>query len=111
MGSAWCPTRLLQVSYKQVPRLVPDLTAKDLRCPGRGFCHSSVAHAATMTDDQGRIRVLVTAVGPGPASAVVDLGKTAKPLTSRYGGTVALGDGKYRFTGMDIASDILADAQ
>ena len=41
MGNAWCHTRLRQVSYKQDPRLVPDLTARELRCPGRGFCHSS----------------------------------------------------------------------
>jgi len=66
-------------------------------------------YAGRFTDSRGRVRVLITAIGPGEAEAVIDLGAQEPPLYSRYGGTVALGAGRYRFRGSDIASDVLTD--
>ena len=57
-------------------------------------------------DEAGRIRVLVAGVGPGESRAVLTIG-TQAPLKSRFGKSVAVGGGKYRFHGMDICSDIL----
>jgi hypothetical protein len=68
-----------------------------------------VVHARTFRDNAGRVRVLLTAIGPGEAAAIVDLGKEAKPLVSRYGKTTPLGVGTYRFVGTDIDSDVLAE--
>ncbi len=64
----------------------------------------SVVDAAAFTY-QDKTKVIITACGPGKADAEIEVG--IKGLKSRYGQTVELGNGKYRFTGQDIASDVL----
>ena len=55
--------------------------------------------------DDGKAIVVITSDGPGAGVAVLDVGKDN--LKSRFGHTKALGNGKYEFRGMNIASDIL----
>lgn len=56
----------------------------------------------------GKCRVLITACGPGKADAVITVpGKNN--LKTRYGHTVSLGGGKYRFTASGVASDLLEE--
>ncbi|MBT3375260.1 MAG: hypothetical protein HN742_32720 [Lentisphaerae bacterium] len=58
------------------------------------------------TDEKGRIRVLVTGIGPGPSQASLTV-STEAPLRSVYGACTRNQDGRYRFRGTDICSDIL----
>ncbi|MBT7304609.1 MAG: hypothetical protein HN849_34080, partial [Victivallales bacterium] len=58
------------------------------------------------TDAEGRIRVLVAGVGPGQSQALLTVG-TQTPLRSVYGACTRQPDGRYRFRGTDICSDIL----
>ena len=68
---------------------------------------SSIVDARAFSSD-GKLRVLVTACGPGKAEAVITVpGKTN--LKSRFGNIRPLGDGKYLFCGDDICSDILME--
>ncbi|MBN1554813.1 MAG: hypothetical protein JXA11_08705 [Phycisphaerae bacterium] len=62
--------------------------------------------AREFRDKKGNVRVLITGIGPGQAEAVIT---TTAPMNLRslYGRCKSLGDGKYRFTGTDICSDIL----
>lgn len=54
----------------------------------------------------GRTAVAIVGLGPGQSS--VEFTISGQPgLKSRFGGTVNLGGGKYRFTGNDICSDVL----
>lgn len=63
--------------------------------------------ARAFRDDAGRLRVIVTAVGPGEARAVLKVGDAAG-LRSLYGGCESLGGGRYRFGGKDVCADLLA---
>ncbi len=56
------------------------------------------------------IRVLVTAQGPGDAQAELTV-PGCPDLTSKYGHTTNLGNGRYVFTATDIASDVLTSAK
>ena len=68
---------------------------------------SSIVDARAFSSD-GKLRVLVTACGPGKAEAVITVpGKTN--LKSRFGNIRPLGGGKYLFCGDDICSDILME--
>ncbi len=67
---------------------------------------ASIVDAKAMVHE-GKLRVLVTACGPGQAEAVLSPGKSG--LKSRYGLTRELSPGKYLFTGTDIASDVLEE--
>lgn len=60
---------------------------------------------AKMHTADGKQIVVVTADGPGKADAVLYTGKAG--LKSRFGFTVDLGNGNYRFTSKGISSDIL----
>jgi len=63
--------------------------------------------AKGFTDSGGRVRVLVTGIGPGESRALLTV--TPKtPLRSQFGNCTALGAHQYRFRGTDICSDILA---
>ena len=53
----------------------------------------------------GRSIVVITSDGPGVGKAVLNVG--CDGLKSRFGKTVALGGGKYEFTGMNMSGDIL----
>lgn len=55
-----------------------------------------------------KVCVVITGDGPGPAEAILKLPHGLE-LKSRYGRTVRLEDGAYRFTGMDICSDLLTN--
>lgn len=56
----------------------------------------------------GKVCVVVTSCGPGEAKAEITVpGKTR--LRSRFGKIKNLGNGKYRFSGQDITSDILME--
>jgi len=57
-------------------------------------------------DAEGRIRVLVAGVGPGQSQALLTVG-TQTPLRSVYGACSRQRDGRYRFRGTDLCSDIL----
>ncbi|OQA88255.1 MAG: hypothetical protein BWY31_00417 [Lentisphaerae bacterium ADurb.Bin242] len=54
----------------------------------------------------GKTAVLIVSNGPGPAEAVITV-PGCPALKSKYGHTRNLGDGKYLFTGENIASDVL----
>ena len=53
----------------------------------------------------GRTVVAVTSDGPGVGEAVLDVGITG--LKSRFGKTTDLGNGKYKFRGENMSSDLL----
>ena len=55
--------------------------------------------------NDGKMIVVITSDGPGEGAAVLDVGRDN--LKSRFGNTKALGGGKYEFSAMNIASDIL----
>ena len=61
--------------------------------------------ATKHTDENGKSCILVTALGPGEAKGTFTLDKKYR---SRFGKTVYR-DGKYIFTGKDIASDLLTE--
>ena len=63
--------------------------------------------ARAFCDEGGRLRVIVTAVGPGEARAVVKV-RNADGLRSAYGACENLGGGRYRFAGTDVCGDVLA---
>ena len=54
---------------------------------------------------EGRSIVVITSDGPGVGKAVLNVGRDG--LKSRFGKTVALGGGKYAFTGENMSGDIL----
>ena len=55
---------------------------------------------------KGKTKVLIVSLGPGKSSA--DIFVPGKPnLKSRFGKTVNLGGGRYRFTGLHVTSDVL----
>lgn len=54
----------------------------------------------------GKIRVVITALGPGSSEAVITVPGEIS-LSSRYGRTVSIGNNQYRFKGLHISSDIL----
>lgn len=68
---------------------------------------SSIVDARAFSSD-GKLRVLVTACGPGKAEAVITVPGKAN-LKSRFGNIRPLGGGKYLFCGDDICSDILME--
>ena len=54
----------------------------------------------------GKVKVVITALGPGPAEAeIIVNGETG--LKSRYGRTMNMGSSKYVFKGLHISSDVL----
>jgi hypothetical protein len=62
--------------------------------------------AREFTDNNGNVRIMIAAIGPGEAEAIIT-SNTGKLLKSVYGKCEVIGDNKYRFTGKDICSDIL----
>ena len=54
----------------------------------------------------GKVAVVITAVGPGEAKAKITV-SGGPALKSRYGNTSDQGDGVYLFTGRDVDSDVL----
>ena len=68
----------------------------------------SVVKARAFAADN-EVRVLITAQGPGEAQAELTI-PGCPDLKSKYGHTTNLGNGRYLFTGNDIASDVLTKA-
>ncbi|NLF62504.1 MAG: hypothetical protein GX574_15295, partial [Lentisphaerae bacterium] len=68
---------------------------------------SIVKARAFVADNE--VRVLITAQGPGEAQAELTI-PGCPDLKSKYGHTTNLGNGRYLFTGNDIASDVLTKA-
>jgi hypothetical protein len=62
--------------------------------------------AKAFAADDGRINVIVTAIGPGEAEAKIKINGGDK-LKSKYGRSTLGQDGAWTFTGKDIDSDIL----
>lgn len=63
--------------------------------------------ARAFVDERGRTRVLISAVGPGPASAVLTCNGVGN-AASMHGLTESLGGGRFRFRGTDVCADLLA---
>ena len=66
----------------------------------------SPAVAAAFVNDDGKTAVLIAATGSGACQAEITV-KGKANLKSRFGNTVNLGNGVYRFTGENMDSDIL----
>ena len=64
------------------------------------------ADARLFQDEAGRIRIIVAAIGPGPAEVVVRP-PAGKSFTSAFGHATLQEDGAWRFTADGIAADIL----
>jgi hypothetical protein len=62
--------------------------------------------ARAFAADDGRVNVIVTAIGPGEAEATIKINGGDK-LKSKYGCSTLGQDGIWTFTGKDIDSDIL----
>ena len=62
--------------------------------------------AKAFCDDSGKTAILIAATGSGKSSAEITV-KGKANLKSRFGNTVNLGNGFYRFTGENMDSDIL----
>ena len=75
----------------------PEVTVKTIQ--------GTVNAAAYKTAD-GKVKVLVTATGPGASEAEITVAGT-HTLESRYGKTEQLGGDSHRFRGTDICSDVL----
>ena len=75
-------------------------TQVKLTSKGESFVEAKLHKA-----DDGKEIVVITSDGPGAGVAVLDVGRDG--LKSRFGLTKALGNGKYEFRGMNMASDIL----
>ena len=75
-------------------------TKVKLESKGESFVEAKLHKA-----DDGKEIVVITSDGPGAGVAILDVGKDG--LKSRFGNTQALGNGKYEFRGMNMASDIL----
>ncbi len=88
---------------KLEPWLLSDERAPKVRIVSRG---KSIVDAKAFSHDE-KLRVVITACGPGEANADIFVGRAG--LKSVYGHTASLGGGWYRFTGTDIASDVLAE--
>ena len=54
----------------------------------------------------GKTAVAIAGFGPGKSCLEFTI-QSEPDLKSKFGGTVNLGKGKYRFTGNDICSDVL----
>jgi len=78
------------------PALSVTVTGKAGQVLARGF-----------ESEDGRRCVLVAGIGPGESTAVVRI--PGKELRSKYGLCAPLGDGRYRFTGVDICADVLEE--
>ena len=63
-------------------------------------------NAAAYKTADGKVKVLITGVGPGASEAEITVAGV-EGLTSRFGKCESLGVGKYRFKGTDICSDVL----
>lgn len=61
---------------------------------------------AAFRNANGKYAVLITAEGPGPAEGTFVLDRK---LRSKYGKTVPVGNGIWRFTGKDICGDLLIE--
>lgn len=61
--------------------------------------------AREFTDDRGRKRILIAAIGPGPAVGMLSL--QTDEYKSLYGKTKNQGRGRYVFSSQNISSDIL----
>ena len=77
----------------------PDVTVKSLGKP---------AVDVKAMQFNGKVRVIITACGPGKAEAVITV-SGRKNLHSRFGKTLNSGNGTYIFKGQDIDSDILEE--
>ena len=64
--------------------------------------------AKAFAADDGRINVIVTAIGPGEAEAMIKISGGEK-LKSKYGRSTVGQDGIWIFKGKDIDSDILVN--
>lgn len=64
--------------------------------------------AKAFRDDQGNVRVVIAGVGPGPSKADLFI-PGHSGLASQFGNCTSLGEGRYRFEGTDICSDILGN--
>jgi len=62
--------------------------------------------ARAFRDDQGRDCVVVVGIGPGASKAEITL-PAGMGMVSKFARTVALGNGRYRFEGVDVCSDVL----
>jgi hypothetical protein len=102
----WAETcRVAQAIQSLVPAMVsravpPTVTVEPI---------VGTVEARAWADDQGRVKVVITGIGPGKSEAIVKI-DVDHVLTSEYGGCERLPDGRYRFTGMNICSDILSSA-
>jgi len=83
--------------------LLSDAAAPQLTVKNSG---KSPAVARAFTDENGKSVVLIAATGSGTCQAQLTVtGKSG--LKSKYGNTVEISPGVYRFTGNDMDSDLL----
>lgn len=78
-------------------------------CPAPAAAVESVkgeVEARAMALENGQVKVAISAVGPDESHAIITIPE-CPDLKSRYGNTQNLGNGKYKFTGMHVSSDIL----
>ena len=94
--------RMAEVMVSLTPFLLSDSDGPEMTVTAE----AGEVLAKAFMDNTGRVRVLVAGAGPGESRASINVA-TRMPLKSRYGKCVAMGDGRYRFQGTDICSDIL----
>ena len=95
----------LKAVAAELKALEPFLLSKwPIRTPAIGT-ESGEINAGTFQSDDGRTAVLISAIGPGPAEATLEVGIAG--LQSRCGNTTEIAPGVYRFAGEDICGDIL----
>ena len=86
--------------------LEPFLLSDEGPQPVRLDVRAGRADARLFRDASGRVRILVSAIGPGACEAVV-APPPGKSYTARFGHCEPLADGTWRFAGEGIFADIL----